>query len=247
MIRGAAVRAGIGMDEEFRWRGGEITRLEGFTDAVFAFAVTLLVVSLEVPATFDDLLHAMRGFFAFGVCFTLLMTLWHDHYLYFRRYGLQTMRAQVLNMALIFVTLFYVYPLKFLFTLVFEDLFGIGGHAGQTNRLSRIDQVVTLFVIYDLGIIAIWSTFLLLYRHALERRQALGLDAIEVLYTREKLWGFAGNIGVGCLSLAIILIGGPRLAWAAGVVFTLIGAVQAGCGVTFRRRRDKVRAAGTSS
>jgi len=38
----------------FRWRGGEITRLEGFTDAVFAFAVTLLVVSLEVPHTFEN-------------------------------------------------------------------------------------------------------------------------------------------------------------------------------------------------
>jgi hypothetical protein len=40
----------------FRWRGGEISRIEGFSDAVFAFAVTLLVVSLEVPETFSELL-----------------------------------------------------------------------------------------------------------------------------------------------------------------------------------------------
>jgi len=35
---------GFGADLAFRWRGGEISRLEGLSDAVFAFAVTLLVV-----------------------------------------------------------------------------------------------------------------------------------------------------------------------------------------------------------
>ena len=34
---------------EFRWRSREISRLEGLSDAVFGFAITLLIVSLEVP------------------------------------------------------------------------------------------------------------------------------------------------------------------------------------------------------
>lgn len=41
--------------------------LEGISDAVFTFAVTLLVVSLEVPRTFQDLVEAMQGFFGFAV------------------------------------------------------------------------------------------------------------------------------------------------------------------------------------
>src|SRR6516225_4095824 len=104
-------------EPHFRWRGGEITRLEGFTDAVFAFAVTLLIVSLEVPRTFSQLAQTMKGFVPFAVCFGLLAHVWYRHYIFSRRYGLQTPYTVFLNSVLLFVVLFYVYPLKFLFTL----------------------------------------------------------------------------------------------------------------------------------
>ena len=61
-------------EKYFRWRAGEITRLEAFTDAVFGFAVTLLVVSLEVPRTYSELMEAMKGFAAFAVCFTVRLS-----------------------------------------------------------------------------------------------------------------------------------------------------------------------------
>ena len=38
--------------------GREVSRIEGFSDAVFGFALTLLVVSLEVPDNFDALVCA---------------------------------------------------------------------------------------------------------------------------------------------------------------------------------------------
>src|ERR1700753_1400785 len=97
----------------FRWRGAEVTRLEGLSDAVFAFAVTLLVVSLEVPKTFNELAVLMRGFVPFAICFALLLQVWHEQYLFFRRYNLQDSLTLMLNAILLFVVLFYVYPLKF--------------------------------------------------------------------------------------------------------------------------------------
>src|SRR6476620_793949 len=103
----------------------EVSRIEGFSDAVFAFAVTLLVVSLEVPHTFTELSAAMRQFFAFAICFALLFQVWWRHFNFFRRYGLEDAPTIALTGILLFVVLFYVYPLKFVFTLVVNQIIGV--------------------------------------------------------------------------------------------------------------------------
>ncbi|HMW37714.1 MAG TPA: TMEM175 family protein, partial [bacterium] len=113
------------LDPHFRWRGHEVTRVEAFSDAVFAFAMTLLVVSLEVPKNLSQLLETMRGFPAFATCFTILVMLWYWHYKFFRRFGLQDRFTIVWNAALLFVVLFFVYPLKFVMTLVVNMMMGV--------------------------------------------------------------------------------------------------------------------------
>ena len=111
MLRRRLAERRVGGEEGFFWRGQEVSRIEGFSDAVFAFGVTLLVVSLEVPDTFDELLATMRGFFAFVISFYVLFIVWNEHYKYFRRYGLDDSATRNLNAVLLFVVLFYVYPL----------------------------------------------------------------------------------------------------------------------------------------
>jgi len=61
MIRRHLISSQTGGEPGFHRRGAEVTRLEGFTYAVFAFAVTLLVVSLEVPKTFPELFAAITA------------------------------------------------------------------------------------------------------------------------------------------------------------------------------------------
>ena len=52
----------------FRLRGTLMSRLDAFSDVVFGFALTLLVVSLEVPHTFPELYASLRSFIPFALC-----------------------------------------------------------------------------------------------------------------------------------------------------------------------------------
>src|SRR6266481_3767557 len=115
MLREARMKNGSEVVRGFRMRGREVTRLESFSDAVFGFAVTLLVVSLEVPKTYDQLIETMSGFLAFAACFAILAMIWNDHYNFCRRFGLQDGFVRFLTSTLLFIVLLYVYPLKFLF------------------------------------------------------------------------------------------------------------------------------------
>src|SRR3954454_25301204 len=114
----------------FRLRGQEITRLESFSDAVFGFALTLLVVSLDVPKSFTDLVTTMRGFPAFALCFLFLTLIWNGHYKFCRCYGLDDGTARFLTCVMLFLVLFYVYPLKFLFNFSVPACF-------SATRLNR--------------------------------------------------------------------------------------------------------------
>jgi hypothetical protein len=146
----------------FRLRGREVTRLESFSDAVFAFALTLLVVSLDVPKSFNDLVTTMRGFPAFALCFLFLALIWNGHYKFCRRYGLDDGTARFLTCVMLFLVLFYVYPLKFLFNFsVTSLLFGSGPPVSMTGS-----QFSTLLVIYGLGFAAVYAASTLLYLHA---------------------------------------------------------------------------------
>src|SRR5215475_9295131 len=159
MIREKLIDKNIGNDRKFRWRSHEVSRIEGLSDAVFGFAVTLLVVSLEVPKTFGELMEAMRGFGAFAICFALLIVVWYNQYKFFRRYALQDNYTLVLNAMLLFVVLFYVYPLKFLFSFLISQFTGQGIMVrlptGTTAKMVEgEDQVITLMIIFSIGYMA---------------------------------------------------------------------------------------------
>jgi uncharacterized membrane protein len=222
-------------DNGFRFRGHEVKRIEAFSDAVFAFAVTLLIVSLEVPKSFEELMITMRGFFAFGVSFLLLMLIWYEQNIFFRRYGLDDLTTIILNCTLIFLVLFYVYPLKFLFTLIFSDQ--IYGEA-HSPLIMTINDIPKLMVIYGAGYIFIYLLFSFMYVHALRKKNELQLTGKEIFDTKTKLYKNAILIIIGFISVIITLMVAPENAGSAGFVYFLIGPAFS---IYFRYRTSRKR------
>jgi uncharacterized membrane protein len=211
----------------------EVTRLEGFSDAVFGFAITLLVVSLEVPATYDDLMAAFRGLPVFAITFAMLLLVWHEHHTFFRQFGPQDGVTIWLNGLLLFVVMVYIYPLKFLFAMLAGVTGGAGrGPDGLPAAMIRHDQVVPLMVMYGIGFVSIFAVLALMYLHAarLERLGAPGTER-DSGSRLDALIG-AGHCGVyvlvGLLSIAIAVIGDSAL-WTgiAGMSYGAIGPFQA--------------------
>jgi uncharacterized membrane protein len=203
------------------FRHREVSRLEGFSDAVFGFALTLLVVSLETPKTFADLTRQMAGFVPFALMFAMVCWIWYEHNLFFRRYGLQDALTVFLNAILLFVVLFYVYPLRFLTTAL------VGGQImgdPAAPDITRADGWL-LMLLYSIGVVLIFSTFLLLHWRAWSQRNALGLTDGEELQLKYRARSHSISAGIGVLSLMLVFALDQSM-WS-GVIYSLMGPLHA--------------------
>ena len=215
----------------FRLRGREVTRLESFSDAVFGFALTLLVVSLDVPKSFADLVSTMRGFPAFAICFLLLALIWNGHYKFCRRYGLDDGTARFLTCVMLFLVLFYVYPLKFLFNLSITGLlFGAGPPVAMTGA-----QLSVLLVIYGLGFAAVYAALTLLYLHAWRLRDALQLNELEKFDTRYVMYRLLTLVAFGVVAAGLACV--PVLRKWSPFIYILLFPILRISRMVHRRRR----------
>lgn len=217
-----------GGEHHFRWRGSEISRTENLSDAVFGFAITLLVVSTEVPATFAELKQLLHGFLPFGVCVLVFGLIWHAHYTFFRRFGLEDRTTMLLNALLLFVVVFFLFPLKFLASLL------LALATGTPQTAARLNNADELLAIYSGGYLAIFLLFALLYHHALRQRENLELTPAEVVLTRMSLalnW-------VQVLVAALALLGALLFSThgLVGFVYFLIGPLSYAVGAYHGRR-----------
>ena len=202
-----------------RKRDFEIQRIETFSDGVFAFAITLLIVSLEVPKTFEDLLTSMRGFFPFAISFAVLISIWAEQHRFFRKYGMEDVLTIVLNSALLFIVLFYTYPLKFLFTLMFSDQ--IYGPNKSPMKITS-EQVPTLMMIYALGFIAIYFIFFLLHFNAYRKSKKLGFTLLKKFDCKTDMFKEIIMVSTGVCSLVVSLLLKDEKAGYAGDLYMLI-------------------------
>ncbi len=206
----------------FRLRGMEMTRLETFIDATFAFAISILVIAASrIPENIDELLAAFRNVPAFVTSIAVLGIFWRGHWLWSRRYGLEDGVSTLISWAMIVTMLIYIYPLRAIFGAMWYLL--SDGRVGNRLGAATETQERTVFAIFALGFIAVALEIMLLNFRSWQLREPLRLNAHERLMTRREITGWSIPVGIGIASLILsVTLPIEEIAWAGWVYFSMI-------------------------
>jgi uncharacterized membrane protein len=207
----------------FRLRGMEMTRLETFIDAAFAFAISMLVIAAQqIPDNIQTLLAAFKNVPTFVCSIAVLGIFWRGHWLWSRRYGLEDGASILISWAMIVTILIFIYPLKAIFGAMWYFL--SSGQIGQRFSLHTTEsQERTIFAIYALGLIAVSAEILLLNLRAWQLRKPLRLNERESLVTRSELSGWSVPVTVGIVSLVLALtLPAEQIQWSGWVYSSMI-------------------------
>jgi uncharacterized membrane protein len=207
----------------FRLRGMQMTRLETFIDAAFAFAISMLVIAAQqIPDNIQTLLAAFKNVPTFVCSIAVLGIFWRGHWLWSRRYGLEDSASILISWAMIVTILIFIYPLKAIFGAMWYLL--SSRQVGQPFSLHTTEsQARTIFAIYALGLIAISAEILLLNLRAWQLREPLRLNARERLVTRGELTGWSVPVSVGIVALIFALtLPAEQIQWSGWVYFSMV-------------------------
>lgn len=218
----------------FRLRGLQMTRLETFIDAAFAFSITMMVIAGgRIPDTIEELLGAFRNVPAFIASIIVLGIFWRGHWLWSRRYGLEDGVSIFISWGLIGTILIYIYPLKAVFGSMW---FFLSDHrVGQEISIHTLGQARALFAVFAIGFSAMALEILLLNVRAWQLRAPLRLNARECSMTRGEIVGWCIPLSVGLTSLVLALtVPARQIAWSGWVYYSLAFLVP-----VYRRRRRR--------
>jgi uncharacterized membrane protein len=193
----------------FKIRGAEMTRLETFVDAAFAFAVTLLVIGGgdNIPNNYQDFVIALKQVPSFTMCFANIVFFWYAHHIWSRRFGLDDGPSTFLSLLLILVVLIFVYPLKAIYAGAFNFIPGFD--SGAVFALSSVNDFSGLLVIFGLAFSMLSAIIAALNWHALRLAEDIGLSAEEKFDTKTvaQLWSVNALVPLGSVAIALFTTG----------------------------------------
>lgn len=196
-----------------------LSRIEAFSDAVFAFAATLLVVSLGNDQNTSVLKIDWREFAGFGISFFVLVALWSVHYNFFRRTNYMDNWIIGLNSVLLFVVLYYIFPLKSLLDTWFG---GVG---------ISLDSFSSLFQLYSLGFFLIFGCVSLMYLRAYRKTKSMEKGMLLLFYARH----FGIYVFVALLSIVVAKLQLGLVFALPGLIYALLGPLCYWHGVRFNK------------
>lgn len=235
-----AYLANCPVQDGFRQRGHDMTRIEVLTDTAFAFAVTMLVISLnDLPRSWEALAEGLKQLPALLASFAQIMMFWQAHVLWSRRFGLEDGPTIWLSAGLIFVMLVFVYLLRLLFSSAFAWL--TNGWLPSEMAIDSVTEVRWLFVLYGSGFFLLSALLGALNLHALRLREHLSLNGVEVHDTRTELIYTATLAATAAISILFALVFDGAWLSLAGFVYATLGISMPWIGIS--RQRSRPRAA----
>jgi len=179
--------------EPARTPGLRTTRVEAFSDGVFAIAITLLVLELAVPSgSEDDLLGAVLdqwpSYLAYLVSFATIGAVWLEHTVITEYLDRATPILIRLNLLLLMVVAFLPFPTRLLGEYVGED---------EPARVA--------VTIYGLSLFLASALVSLLWRYAV-REQLIRPDLADAdvkMLTKRLTPGLAGYVAMIVLRLLL--------------------------------------------
>ncbi|HVL30316.1 MAG TPA: TMEM175 family protein [Sphingomicrobium sp.] len=140
-------------------------RLDNFTDAAFAFALSLMVIGgARAPETFDQLVGALGDLPAFAFGFAIMAMFWMGHVRWRKLRGPGDPLSTFLTLLLVFLTLIYVQPLRGMASATGLWFTGHGQAFGGS--------LAGLFAVYGTGFVAMSLTMAALFAEALRDKDS---------------------------------------------------------------------------
>ncbi|CCQ10257.1 Transglutaminase-like [Pseudoalteromonas luteoviolacea B = ATCC 29581] len=209
------------IDTTFRLRGESMDRLETFVAASFAFAVTMLIISIDdIPTNFTEFLQAVKLVPSFAASFAIIAWIWASHAAWCRKYGLEDAPTILLSCTLVFVVLIYIFPLRIMMQGLFAAL--SDGYLPSEMKYDNIFEVRFMFVFYSVGFWALSANFFALFAYANRQKERLNLTCFEQYQTQteQQSWAIVNLIALSSIVLSIYLPS-HLIGWAGYVYFLL--------------------------
>ncbi len=188
-------------------RGENMSRIETFVDAAFAFAFTMLVISIDViPQSPPELFALSRDIPAFVLSATIIGSVWLAHATWSRTFGLQDKVTIYLSLGLVMLVLIFVYPIKLMVqaSVVYLSR-GLLGTDLFANPGWEDNSVANLFVYFSFGFAILSLLLIALYQNTLRYRDTLRLNQHEIGYCHRHTiaWAIVCVVAIASCFIAL--------------------------------------------